>query len=178
MAVAEALSVYPAERERPWELYVPGSRKNTLSNISKSSSLVAMPASASVGFMSPNDTAKANPTYREVCTGTSGQVEVLNAELNDPAAHFEELIKFIFIFHDPTTLNRQCNDVGTLYAMILDNKSSSSWSAGRSTPRTLYLFNSIHSIQLNSIQIHAGHSLNWYLWLQYPLRFFSKYKYR
>jgi peptide-methionine (S)-S-oxide reductase len=76
-------------------------------------------ASASVGFMSPNDTAKANPTYREVCTGTTGHVEVLNVELNDPAAHFEELVKFFFMFHDPTTLNRQGNDAGTQYASVV-----------------------------------------------------------
>ena len=57
--------------------------------------------SASVGFMSPNDDAKANPSYREVCTGTTGHVEVLNVVLSDPEKTFEELIKFTFMFHDP-----------------------------------------------------------------------------
>ena len=49
--------------------------------------------------MSPNETAKANPSYREVCTGTTGHVEVLNVELTDKGANqamFEELIKFTF----------------------------------------------------------------------------------
>ena len=76
-------------------------------------------ASASVGFMSPHDTAKSNPSYAEVCTGTTGHVEVLNVELNDPSAHLEELVKFFFMFHDPTTMNRQGNDVGTQYASVL-----------------------------------------------------------
>lgn len=61
-------------------------------------------ASASVGFMSPNESAKANPSYREVCTGTTGHVEVLNVELSKEGATeamFEELIKFTFMFHDP-----------------------------------------------------------------------------
>jgi len=75
--------------------------------------------SAKVGFMSPNENAKANPTYREVCTGSTGHVEVLNVVLTDPEKIFEELIKFTFMFHDPTTLNRQGNDVGTQYASVI-----------------------------------------------------------
>lgn len=45
-------------------------------------------------------------------------MEVLNVELNDPAL-FEELIRFFFKFHDPTTLNRQGNDVGTQYSSVI-----------------------------------------------------------
>ncbi len=75
--------------------------------------------SAAVGFMSPNPDAKVNPTYREVCSGTTGHVEVLFVELNEPEKHFEELIKFFFMFHDPTTKNRQGNDAGTQYASVI-----------------------------------------------------------
>ena len=57
-----------------------------------------------------------NPTYRQVCTGTSGHVEVLYVELNDPATHFEELCRFFFMFHDPTLKDRQGNDVGFQYS--------------------------------------------------------------
>jgi peptide-methionine (S)-S-oxide reductase len=43
-----------------------------------------------------------NPTYRQVCTGASGHVEVLYIELNEPVKqYFEPLIKFFFQFHDP-----------------------------------------------------------------------------
>mmetsp|Transcript_14645 Transcript_14645/g.21598 ORF Transcript_14645/g.21598 Transcript_14645/m.21598 type:complete len:186 (+) Transcript_14645:83-640(+) len=73
-------------------------------------------ASASVGFMSPDQNAVANPSYEYVCTGSTGHVEVLRIEFNDPEKYFEELIKFFFMFHDPTTKNRQGNDVGTQYA--------------------------------------------------------------
>jgi len=69
--------------------------------------------------MSPDPNAIQNPTYRQVCSGTTGHVEVLNIELNDPEKHFEELIKFFFQFHDPTTANRQGNDVGTQYASCI-----------------------------------------------------------
>ena len=74
---------------------------------------------SSVGFMSPDPDAMENPSYRQVCSGTTGHVEVLNVELTDPDKHFEELIKFFFMFHDPTTKNRQGNDAGTQYASVI-----------------------------------------------------------
>ena len=75
--------------------------------------------SVRVGFMSPHADAPKNPSYRQVCSGTTGHVEVLNVELTDPDQHYEELIKFFFMFHDPTTKNRQGNDVGTQYASAI-----------------------------------------------------------
>lgn len=75
---------------------------------------------AKVGFMSPDKNAKKNPSYRQVCSGTTSHVEVLNVELNNPSPElFEELIRFFFSFHDPTTKNRQGNDRGTQYASII-----------------------------------------------------------
>jgi peptide-methionine (S)-S-oxide reductase len=73
--------------------------------------------SCKVGFMSPdeNNVIK-NPTYKQVCSGTSGHIEVLAVELNEPEKHFEELIRFFFQFHDPTTKNRQGMDRGFQYA--------------------------------------------------------------
>jgi hypothetical protein len=55
--------------------------------------------SAAVGFMSPDPNAMKDPSYRQVCSGSTGHVEVLQVELNDPDKHFEELIKFFFMFH-------------------------------------------------------------------------------
>merc|ERR1712151_132752 len=75
--------------------------------------------SAKVGFMSPDPNAMKNPSYRQVCSGSTGHVEVLDIELNDPEKHFEELIKFFFMFHDPTTKDRQGNDVGTQYGSVI-----------------------------------------------------------
>jgi peptide-methionine (S)-S-oxide reductase len=73
--------------------------------------------SCKVGFMSPHESNLIkNPTYKQVCSGTSGHIEVLAVELNDPEKHFEELIRFFFQFHDPTTKNRQGNDRGFQYA--------------------------------------------------------------
>lgn len=74
--------------------------------------------SVSVGFMAPEtvDPRFKNPTYQQVCTGISGHIEVAHVELNEPEKHFEELIRFFFQFHDPTTKNRQGNDTGFQYA--------------------------------------------------------------
>lgn len=74
---------------------------------------------ASVGFMSPEEDHLKDPSYRQVCSGATGHVEVLNVELNDPQKDFRELIKFFFLFHDPTTPDRQGNDKGTQYASAI-----------------------------------------------------------
>jgi len=73
---------------------------------------------AKVGFMNPDKNPKVqNPDYRQVCSGVTGFVEVLNIELNNPTEElFQELIQFFFMFHDPTTKHRQGNDVGTQYS--------------------------------------------------------------
>jgi peptide-methionine (S)-S-oxide reductase len=76
-------------------------------------------AKASVGFMSPDPNAMVNPTYRQVCSGSTGHVEVLHVELTDPSATLEPLLRFFFQFHDPTTKNRQGNDTGTQYASVI-----------------------------------------------------------
>jgi len=69
--------------------------------------------------MSPEDDHKPDPSYREVCTGSTGHVEVLNVEMKNPDKDFQELIKFFFMVHDPTTKNAQGNDVGTQYASVI-----------------------------------------------------------
>lgn len=72
--------------------------------------------------MSPNPDAMKSPSYKEVCSGETGHVEVLNIELapsDNLEKIFEDLIRFFFQFHDPTTPNRQGNDIGSQYASII-----------------------------------------------------------
>ena len=72
-----------------------------------------------VGFMSPDLDAPANPTYMQVCKGTTTHVEVLHFKFDKTKISFEELVRFFFTFHDPTTLNKQGNDKGFRYASVI-----------------------------------------------------------
>lgn len=56
-----------------------------------------------------------NPTYKEVCTGETGHAECLQIVYDPAIISFDELLEIFWKTHDPTTLNRQGNDVGTQY---------------------------------------------------------------
>ena len=56
-----------------------------------------------------------NPAYKEVCEGRTGHAEVAQITFDPEVISFEELLEVFWIAHDPTTLNRQGNDVGTQY---------------------------------------------------------------
>jgi peptide-methionine (S)-S-oxide reductase len=56
-----------------------------------------------------------NPTYKQVCAGTTGHAEVVQITYDPAVVSFRDLLDVFFTIHDPTTLNRQGNDVGTQY---------------------------------------------------------------
>ena len=58
---------------------------------------------------------KANPTYQEVCSETTGHAEVVQIRFDPEALSFADLLRVFFTVHDPTTLNRQGNDIGSSY---------------------------------------------------------------
>lgn len=61
----------------------------------------------------------ANPTYEEVCSGTTGYAEVVQITYDKIVTNLDEIFKVFFTVHDPTTLNRQGADVGTQYRSVI-----------------------------------------------------------
>jgi len=60
-----------------------------------------------------------DPTYKQVCSGMTGHAELIEVTYDDEILSFEELLHVFFLSHDPTTLNRQGNDVGTQYRSVI-----------------------------------------------------------
>lgn len=61
----------------------------------------------------------ANPSYAEVCNGDTGHAEVARVTFDPDALSFRDLLKVFFAIHDPTTKDRQGNDVGTQYRSVI-----------------------------------------------------------
>ncbi|MEX0916869.1 MAG: peptide-methionine (S)-S-oxide reductase MsrA, partial [Candidatus Spechtbacterales bacterium] len=60
-----------------------------------------------------------NPTYEQVCSGNTGHAEVIRIEYDAGEVSYRDLLAVFFASHNPTSLNRQGNDVGTQYRSVL-----------------------------------------------------------
>ena len=72
--------------------------------------------SAKVGFMGGD---VKDPSYRQVCNGNTNHVEVVQLVYDNTKCNVEDIIKFFYCIHDPTTMNQQANDCGTQYASVI-----------------------------------------------------------
>ena len=75
----------------------------------------------SVGYMGGN---KSDPTYKEVCTGTTNHAEVVEVIYDSSIVLYEKLLAEFWVMHDPTSLNQQGGDIGTQYRSAIFTSSN------------------------------------------------------
>ena len=90
--------------------------------------------STTVGY---TDGTKADPSYREVCTGATAHAEAVEIEFNPAQVSYLELLATFWKIHDPTTLNRQGPDVGTQYRSVIFFHDAEQEAAARDSKATL-----------------------------------------
>jgi len=92
--------------------------------------------STAVGYMGG---AFENPTYRDVCSGTTGHAEVVEIEYDPSQVSYNELLALFWSIHDPTTLNRQGPDLGAQYRSAIFFHDADQQAAALASKRKLEL---------------------------------------
>ncbi len=111
-----------------------------------------------------------NPTYEEVCTGTTGHAEVVEVYFDPSQVTFENLLEVFWKSHDPTTLNRQGPDIGTQYRSAILYHSDNQLESAK-----LSLANqSASGEHLNPIVTEITPHRNFYRAEEYHQRYFEK----
>lgn len=89
---------------------------------------------AAVGYMGGK---LENPTYRDVCSGTTGHAEVVQVEYDPAVVSYGQLLELFFASHNPTTRNRQGPDIGSQYRSVIFTHDAEQAAAARSARHAL-----------------------------------------
>jgi peptide-methionine (S)-S-oxide reductase len=72
-----------------------------------------------------------DPTYEQICEGNTGHAEVVRVHFDNATVSYRDMLEIFFTIHDPTTLNRQGNDVGTQYRSVIYTHSAEQMATAR-----------------------------------------------
>ncbi len=111
-----------------------------------------------------------NPTYEQVCTGTTGHAEVVEVEFDPSKISFDELLDIFWKNHDPTTLNRQGPDAGTQYRSAIFFQSPEQERAATESKNALQKVNAF----VNPIVTEITKGSEFYRAEEYHQRYFEK----
>ena len=114
---------------------------------------------------------KENPSYEEVCTGTTGHAEVVEVEFDSDSVGYETLLDEFWKIHDPTTLNRQGPDVGTQYRSVIFTHSPEQERAAVESKNRL----AEHGVKSNPIVTEIAEASEFYRAEEYHQRYFEKH---
>lgn len=113
-----------------------------------------------------------NPTYKQVCTGTTGHAEVIRVEFDPEILTFSQLLEVFFLTHDPTTMNRQGADVGTQYRSAVFYTNSQQEETAREVIRLL----NEEKVYKNPIVTEVSPLINYFKAEDYHQNYFERNK--
>jgi peptide-methionine (S)-S-oxide reductase len=113
-----------------------------------------------------------NPSYKEVCNETTGHAEAVQITFDSDIVSFKEILEVFFMTHDPTTLNRQGNDVGTQYRSAVFYHSEQQKETAR---KIIQLFEK-EKIYKNPIVTEVTAFSNFYVAEDYHFNYFARNK--
>ncbi len=114
---------------------------------------------------------KENPTYEEVCTGTTGHAEVVEVEFETAVVSYETLLSEFWKLHDPTTLNRQGPDIGAQYRSAIFTHSAEQMQAALESKRKL----DESGLHQNPVVTEIREASEFYRAEEYHQRYFEKH---
>ena len=127
--------------------------------------------STSVGYMGGN---KADPTYKEVCTGTTNHAEIVEIIYDSTLISYERLLAEFWVMHDPTSLNQQGGDIGTQYRSAIFTTSTEQMNQAVSSKEIYQSELAKNSLGEIVTQIKAASGITYWLAEEYHQKYLAK----